>query len=217
MGLTVEQIVILCAVWLVYGLVHSFTASLRLKRWVASRWPAYMPLYRLTFNLLALITLIPPLSLIYHWHGEYLWQWTGVGWLIGNGLALAAIGGFVWSLRFYDGSEFIGWRQWRVGERQVEDQEHFHISPLHRYVRHPWYFLGLMILWTRDMDGVLLLSGLMITGYVILGSRLEERKLLIYHGSRYRRYQAQVPALFPLPWRFLTARQAQALMESEGA
>lgn len=215
LGLTVEQIVLTGAAWALYALLHSFTASLGLKRRVARRWPGQMPLYRLTFNLLAVITLIPPLLLIYRWHGDWLWQWTGAGWWVANGLALAAIGGFVWSLRYYDGSEFIGLRQWHEGEKRVEDQEHFFISPLHRFVRHPWYSLGLVIIWTRDMDGVLLISSLMITGYFMLGSILEERKLLVYHGARYRHYRKRVPALLPLPWRYLTAQQAEALMRDE--
>ncbi|WP_428623119.1 methyltransferase family protein [Sedimenticola sp.] len=211
MGLNSAQIVILCTIWLVYGLVHSITASLTLKRWVARRWPACMPLYRLAFNLLALVALIPPLLLIYRWQGDWLWRWTGAGWYVANGLALAAIGGFAWSLRYYDGAEFVGLRQWRERETQVEDQERFYISPLHRFVRHPWYFLGLVILWTRDMDKVFLVSSLMITGYFIIGSRLEERKLLIYHGEPYRRYRERVAALFPLPGRYLTKEQAKAL------
>lgn len=212
LGLSAAQVLLICVVWAVYGALHSIAASLWLKRRVAARWPAFMPLYRLTFNLFSVITLIPPLLLIYLWHGDYLWQWTGAGWWVANGLALAAVGGFAWSMRYYDGSEFAGLRQWRERETRVEDQEHFYISPLHRFVRHPWYALGLVILWTRDMDGVFLLSCLVITGYFILGSRLEERKLLVYHGARYRRYRERVPALIPLPWRYLTARQAQALM-----
>lgn len=210
--LTAEQIVVVCAAWLSFGMVHSFTASLWLKQRVARRWPERMPLYRLAFNLLATITLIPPLLLIQHWQGDYLWRWTGPGWWLANGLALLAIGGFAWSLRYYDGAEFLGLRQWRERETRVEDQERFYISPLHRFVRHPWYSLALLLVWTRDMDGVFLLSSLMISGYFILGSRLEERKLLVYHGARYRRYRELVPALLPLPWRYLSARQAEALM-----
>jgi protein-S-isoprenylcysteine O-methyltransferase Ste14 len=216
LNLTADQIVIICAVWALYGLLHSFTASLRLKHWVARRWPERMPLYRLGFNLLAAISLIPPLLLIQRWHGEFLWRWTGPGWWLANGLALAAIGGFAWSLRYYDGAEFLGLRQWRERERRVEDQERFYISPLHRFVRHPWYFLALVMVWTRDMDGVFLLSSLLISGYFILGSRLEERKLLVYHGARYRRYRARVPGLFPLPWRYLSTRQAAELMGDGG-
>lgn len=214
-GLSVGQAAVVCVVWLLYGALHSFTASLWLKRRVARRWPACMPLYRLTFNLLSVVTLIPPLLLIYLWHGDYLWQWTGIGWWIANGLALAALAGFAWSMRYYDGGEFSGLRQWRERVVRVEDQEHFHISPLHRFVRHPWYALGLVILWTRDMDGVLLLSSLMMTGYFVLGLSLEERKLLIYHGDLYRRYRQRVPALVPLPWRYLNADQARRLVAGD--
>lgn len=211
-GLSTGQVVVVCGVWLLYGALHSLTASLWLKRLVVGRWPACMPIYRLAFNLLSVVTLIPPLLLIYFWHGDYLWQWTGAGWWIANTLALLAVAGFVLSLRYYDGSEFAGLRQWRERAVRVEDQEHFHISPLHRFVRHPWYTLGLVILWTRDMDGVMLISSLMMTGYLILGLRLEERKLLAYHGELYRRYRQRVPALIPLPWRYLSVAQARQLM-----
>jgi hypothetical protein len=94
----------------------------------------------------------------------------------------------------------------------VEDQERFYISPLHRFVRHPWYSLGLVLVWTRDMNGPLLLSASAITLYFIVGSRLEERKLLVYHGEAYRRYRARVPGLIPLPWRYLNRQAARALV-----
>lgn len=213
MELSGLQIATIVSLWLLYGLFHSFTASLRLKQWVARQWPRRMPFYRLLFNLMAGITLIPPLLLIYLWHGPYLWQWSGPYWYVANGLALLAVAGFVWSLRFYDGDEFLGLRQIRDREQRVEDQERFYISPLHRFVRHPWYCLGLVIIWTRDMDSVFLISSLMMTGYFIVGSRLEEAKLLIYHGERYRIYRHRVPGLFPLPGRYLTREEALALME----
>lgn len=213
-GLNTTQVLSVCAGWLLYGLLHSVTASLWLKRRFARRWPQWVPLYRLLFNLFALLSLLPLLALVYLWHGPYLWQWTGPGWLVANSLALLAVVGFAWSMRYYDSAGFLGLRQWRNAERRVEDQERLHISPLHRFVRHPWYFLGLVILWTRDMDGVLLLSGLMISGYLVLGSWLEERKLLVYHGERYRRYRQQVPGLIPLPWRFLDREEADRLAQS---
>ena len=213
-GLSVQQVLLLCGGWLLYGLLHSLTASLRLKRWVAARWPRQMPIYRLLFNLFALLSLLPLLAPLYLWHGPYLWQWTGVAGVMVDGLALLAVAGFAWSLYYYDGSEFLGLRQWREGERRVEDQERFYISPMHRFVRHPWYFLALVIIWSRDMDGVFLLTSLMISAYFLLGSRFEERKLLVYHGERYRRYRERVPGLIPLPWRFLGREEAERLVDS---
>jgi protein-S-isoprenylcysteine O-methyltransferase Ste14 len=173
-----------------------------------------MPLYRLLFNFQALVLLVPPLWLTFSLRGPLLWQWSGIGWWLANGLALLAVGGVLWSLRTYDGSEFLGLRQWREKEASVEDQERFHLSDLHRFVRHPWYSLALVLVWTRDMDAAFFTSAILITLYFIVGARLEEGKLLIYHGEQYRRYRKRVPMLFPNPWRFLTRDEARKIEES---
>ncbi len=206
-----QAIVILVLVWVAYAGIHSWLASLQMKRYVADRYPRFMPAYRLCFNGLALLLLLPPLWFTYTLPGPVLWEWTGVGLWVANGLALLALAGVFWSLRDYDGSEFLGLRQWRGGVTSVEDQEEFHISTLHRFVRHPWYSLGLVLVWTRDMDLPFFITAILITLYFIIGSRLEERKLIVYHGVRYRRYRELVPALLPLPWRYLSRRQAEAL------
>jgi len=203
---------LLILVWLAYFALHSLLASLGLKRWVASERPRWMRAYRLAYNALALLLLVPPLWLTYLDRGPWLWAWTGFGWWLANGLAAVAILGLLWSLRWYDGSEFLGLRQWREGVRTAEDQERFHLSPLHRHVRHPWYSLGLVIVWTRDMDPTFLVTAVMITLYFVVGSRLEERKLIVYHGDAYRRYRRLVPGLIPLPWKFLSREQAHRLI-----
>jgi methanethiol S-methyltransferase len=213
MSLATIHLLALAATWIGYFVLHSTFASLGLKRWVARRFPAWMPGYRLGFNLLALLLLIPPAWLTFSYDGPPLWIWKGAWKWIANGLALAALAGFFWSLRYYDSREFLGLRQWERRERGVEDQEHLHISPLHRFVRHPWYSLGLVLIWTRDMNAALFLSHLAITAYFVIGSRLEERKLVIYHGTAYLRYQARVPALVPSPWHHLTPDEARRLLE----
>lgn len=211
--LSTSHLAAVAAAWIGYFAVHSLLASLALKRWVAARHPDWMPGYRLFFNAAAVLLIIPPLALAYLDPGPWLWRWTGIGGWIANGLALLAVLGFVWSLRWYDGAEFLGLRQWRGKVRSVQDQERFRISPLHRYVRHPWYSLGLVLIWTRDMDPAFLLTAVLATLYFVIGSRLEERKLIQYHGDVYRRYRRQVPALIPLPWRRLTPEQARAHRE----
>jgi hypothetical protein len=210
-----SQPLLLVGAWLCYFAIHSLLASLGLKRLVARRWPALMPAYRLLFNLQAILLLIPPLYLTYQWDGPFLWRWIGAGWWLANGLALLGLGLFFWSLRYYDSGEFLGLKQWRERQRRVEDQERFHISPLHRFVRHPWYALGLVLVWTRDMNLALLLSAIVITLYFIVGSRWEERKLIAYHGEIYRRYRQQVPGLIPLPWRYLNRIEAEALQQHD--
>ncbi len=205
----------LAAAWLIYFSLHSLLASLWLKRRVAVRWPTLMPAYRLLFNATALVLLLPPLALMHTLEGPTLWQWSGPASWVANGLALVALTGIAWSLRYYDGQEFLGVRQWRERISTVEDQELFHLSPLHRFVRHPWYSLALVLVWTRDMDAAFMVTALAVTLYFIVGSRLEERKLIAYHGEVYRRYRQNVPALLPLPWRHLSKEAARRLERGE--
>jgi len=206
-----NDIFLLSLTWLAYFLIHSLLASLTVKQWVARKRPDWMPGYRLFFNISATLLLAPPLVMTFAFRGEPLWQWSGVGFWLANGLALAAIWGIFWSMRYYDGQEFLGLRQLRDRVRSVEDQENLHISPVHRYVRHPWYFLGLLLIWSRDMDPAFLTSALAMTVYFIVGSRLEERKLMQYHGAAYKEYRGKVAGLLPLPWKVLSKADAQRL------
>ncbi len=211
-----HDLALLLCYWLVYFALHSILASLGIKRHFAATRPELMPAYRLAFNILSLLLILPILWHMYQHPGPMLWQWQGAGAWTANGLALVACLGFVRSLKYYDTEEFLGLRQLREHARNVEDQEHFHLSPFHRYVRHPWYFFGLVLIWTRDMNAAMLLTSAMATLYFIIGSRLEERKLLVYHGEIYRRYMERVPGLFPLPWKFLSAKAARELLEQSG-
>jgi hypothetical protein len=207
------DMVLLLICWIGYFALHSILASLAVKRRVAATWPNLMPYYRLVFNILAALLLLPILWLTYRDPGPILWRWQGIAAWLANGLALAAVFGFWLSLKSYDMQEFFGFRQLKFHIRRVEDQERFHLSRFHRHVRHPWYFFGLVMIWTRDMSAATLLASMMITLYFIVGSRLEEKKLLVYHGDTYRRYMAHVPGLIPLPWKSLTAEEAEALLK----
>jgi methanethiol S-methyltransferase len=206
-----RNLLLLGLFWLGYFVLHSALAALPVKNWFASQYPKRMPFYRLGFNVVALLTLLP---LCWLFDSPALWAWRGVGAWLANGIALAVLIGFVATLKDYDGQVFMGLRQWRDGTRQVEDPERFHLSPLHRHVRHPWYCLSLALLWTRDMNAAMLLSCVMMTVYFIVGSRLEEGKLVAAYGHAYRRYMARVPGLVPLPWRSISAREAAELVDA---
>jgi protein-S-isoprenylcysteine O-methyltransferase Ste14 len=208
-----RDLVLLSLCWIGYFALHSALASLVVKRRVAAGWPNLMPYYRLLFNILASLLILPILWLTYHDPEPTLWRWQGIAAWLANGLALAAILGFWLSLKSYDMQEFLGLRQLQLQVRKVEDQEHFHLSPFHRFVRHPWYFFGLVLVWTRDMSMTTLVSSAFISLYFVAGSWLEEQKLLVYHGDVYRRYMARVPGLIPLPWKYLTPEETEVLLE----
>jgi len=129
-----------------------------------------------------------------------------------NGLGLLSIIGFLLSLRYYDSAAFIGLRPNTDGHIGSVD-EPLVISPMHRFVRHPWYFLGLLFIWSRDMNMGWLITCTWATLYMLLGSRLEERKLIAEYGESYGRYCSKVPGLIPQPWRYLTKKEAHQLTQ----
>jgi methanethiol S-methyltransferase len=59
-----------------------------------------------------------------------------------------------------------------------------------------------------------LLFAVLLTAYVFVGTRLEERTLVHVLGDDYRRYQATTPMLIPLP-RAGAARSATPAAQSE--
>jgi methanethiol S-methyltransferase len=78
------------------------------------------------------------------------------------------------------------------------------VSGIHRVVRHPWYLGGILIVWAQELSLPAILVNAVIVGYFIIGSFLEERKLVREFGNRYREYQQTVSMLFP--WRWLKAK-----------
>ncbi|WP_421865556.1 methyltransferase family protein [Motiliproteus sp.] len=197
-----------------YCLLHSLLASRRCKRWCLQHWPALMPAYRGLYNLLAVLLLLPLLWLYLQASGPLLLQWSGwTGWLM-NGIAVAALVGFFSTSGDYSMAEFSGSRQWRLrhfGARDPDQQAVLKLGRWHRRVRHPWYFLALVLIWSRPMDAAQLLLSVLATLYFVVGSRLEERKLIAQFGEAYRQYCRQVPGLIPLPGRTISATRAQEL------
>jgi len=71
---------------------------------------------------------------------------------------------------------------------------------IHNYVRHPLYLGTLVFIWGLFLIFPMLnnlIAVVVITGYVLIGTRLEEKKLLIEFGNSYADYISRVPGLFP--------------------
>ncbi len=199
--------------FIAYFVTHSLLASLWLKQKVQRHWPQIMPAYRLTFNFLSILLLIPLILFMQQNPGPLVWQWPGILEWVMKGLTIAAILGFIWSLKSYDNRVFLGITQWCNRHTKTNDPEHLHISTLHRFVRHPWYFFFLVMMWTQDLHVTQLFVYGLISAYLVIGSRMEEQKLIVHYGEAYRKYCQQVPGLIPVPWRWLTVADAARLVQ----
>ena len=208
------HLIVLVLSWIAYGALHSVTASMGFKQAFQQRFPDAFHTYRLLFNITATLLLLIPLWLLWSYKGEPLWHWPNPISLIATIIALLAILGFLYSLSLYDGSDFLGLKQLKEARHSITEPAPMSLSWLHRYVRHPLYFFGLVIIWLREMNAAWLVSAICLTLYLIIGSRFEERKLVNTYGEQYRRYMKKVPGLIPLPWQFLSKPEAEALLIS---
>ena len=72
------------------------------------------------------------------------------------------------------------------------------VNGLYRFVRHPLYTAGLVIIWLMPvMTCNLLALNIGLTLYVLIGAVYEERKLLKEFGQAYAAYRQRTPMLIP--------------------
>ena len=67
-------------------------------------------------------------------------------------------------------------------------------------IRHPWYTAVVLLLWAGDLDMAALVGNGVLTVYIVVGTLLEERKLVHEFGGAYRSYQGRVSMFVPLKW-----------------
>jgi protein-S-isoprenylcysteine O-methyltransferase Ste14 len=71
---------------------------------------------------------------------------------------------------------------------------------LYRYMRHPMYFFGLVIIWLTPVMTVNVLALYVgLTAYLFVGAYFEEKKLARVFGKAYEQYKARTPMMIPFP------------------
>lgn len=184
----------------IYAVLHSILASLTLKDWARRVFgPGVERWYRLAYNIIAVITLLPLLPLLAWLPDQTLyvvpspWRWLMVG---GQLLALAGLGITLLQTGLF---QFLGLAQ-LTAERPNQPGK-LNIGGFYGWVRHPLYFFSLLLLWlTPIMTLNLLVTYLLLSLYFYLGTFYEERRLLAEFGPAYGDYQQRVPRLIPLPF-----------------
>jgi protein-S-isoprenylcysteine O-methyltransferase Ste14 len=183
-----------------YGAFHSWLASRQVKAWIDTRWPALeRRYYRLVYNVIAGVTLLPVLAVPAIFPGPTLYR-IHLPWLIvtlaiqASGMLLILVG-----LLQTGPMSFLGLSQ-LIGSEPSDDS--LVVSGVYRYMRHPLYTGGMLFIWlTPFMTTSALALDLGLTLYLYIGSIFEERKLAQTFGQPYRDYQARVPRFIPRPWR----------------
>lgn len=189
-------ILLALAIW---GAVHSWLASLTVKTLARQTLgQPWMRAYRLAYNIVALLTLLPVLAVPAVLPDQTLYT-IPFPWVLLT-LAVQAAAGLILLIGLLQTGlwSFLGLQQLLAPEDEVPAR--LVVSGLYRWVRHPLYTAGLVIIWLTPVmtrNALILIIGM--TVYLIIGAWFEERKLLHEFGSAYQEYRRQTPFLLPRP------------------
>ena len=185
---------ILIIYWTAYYVLHSVLAATSVKIFLKEKYTLHR-YYRLIYTIVVTILLAFILWYQYSFYSPLLWT---IPFLEIPAILLLIIpGGLI---------AFISIKKYFVllsGIRAVYQKAPVHelkIDGIHRYMRHPLYTGTIMVVWgffflfpyLNNLVAVILL-----TVYVIVGIRFEEKKLIEEFGSQYLDYIKSVPALIP--------------------
>ena len=196
-GPLAESLLINIGLIALFGIQHAVMARKGFKKAITRFIPAASE--RSTFVLMTGITL----SLI-------MWQWRPIPidvWTIQHEMAQLIVTIVFWSgwalLVFssflINHFELFGLQQiWFNLVKKSIPEISFKMPRLYKVVRHPM-MLGVLIgMWsTPHMTIGHLVFALSMTGYIVIGVKMEERDLIANHGERYVKYKEQVPGLIP--------------------
>lgn len=178
-----------------WSVVHSFTASLGFKNFLHhTLGGGFMRAYRLLYNLFSAVSFAPILYLMLILPDRNLYQipspWSA---FMLTGQALSAIL-LIAAVLQTDTLSFVGLRQLF----EEETSTRLVISGFYRFMRHPLYTFGLLILWlSPNVTLNRFVVYLALTVYILVGAYFEERKLLREFGQAYADYKSVTPMLIP--------------------
>ncbi len=194
--------IILALATIAWCALHSAMISVSVTRTLQKHVGSSYRYYRLFFNFVAVVSLIPIIVYQHSLKDEPLFEWQGYFRVLQILFISLGIIFFLLGAKKYDAQRFFGFAQLKDSEsrQSMAATPDLDTSGIHRLVRHPWYTALLLLLWSRPLDIATLVINSVFSLYLIIGSLLEERKLVMEFGESYIRYQKDVSMLLPFKW-----------------
>jgi protein-S-isoprenylcysteine O-methyltransferase Ste14 len=205
-----RSVAILVAFSLAWATIHSLLASQPAKRWVWQRFgPEVDRWYRAFFAMVASLTLWPIVPLFLFLPDKTLYRvrapWR---WLM-RAVQLVAAAGVARSVGQIGLRRLVGLDQLLSQESSTGSSlgpQALETTGLFGCVRHPIFLFTLLSLWlSPGMTVNRLTTYAATTLYLVVGTFLEEQKLVATFGDAYGGYRERVPRLIPRPGQCLRA------------
>jgi methanethiol S-methyltransferase len=195
--LTVIAVLVDVLLLALFAVQHSVMARAGFKRWLTRVVPhsAERSTYVLAANICLIVLLVAWYPITHD-----IWRVTAQPWrTVLTATALVGWAIVLLSTFLIDHFDLFGLRQVHAGLRGRQLAGHDFRTPLfYRAVRHPIYLGFLIAFWAtpRMTLGHLIFAAVM-TGYILLAIRFEERDLIRVFGEQYHDYRRRVPMLIP--------------------
>jgi methanethiol S-methyltransferase len=188
--------------WSLWCTLHSVLITTAVTDYMKKKLGDGYRFYRLFYNTVAVVTLLPLVYYSISIEGAPIFRWQGPLVIAKYLLAVTSLYLFIAGARHYRMSQFLGIHQIKTGQadRTLSEHDTFDTTGILSLIRHPWYISAIMIVWARDISLSTLLNNIVICAYFVIGTILEERKLVLQFGDKYRDYQKNVSMFFPCKW-----------------
>jgi methanethiol S-methyltransferase len=201
MGLTADNLFV-ALLWILWCALHSALVTKTVTDYMKQKLGYQYRFYRLFYNIVSLVTIAPLLYYSVSHRGPLVFRWEGSLVIVKYLLLAMSIYLFIAGAKHYSMWQFFGIHQIKTGQtgHTLSEYNTFDAAGILGAVRHPWYTGGIMIIWSSDIFLSTLLYNIVISIYFVIGAFLEERKLLLEFGERYREYQKNVSMFIPYKW-----------------
>jgi len=201
-SIDITDYLILSILLILWCVLHSAMISISVTEYFKKLLGSDYRFYRVFFNLIAILTLLPVAIFAYSVQTQAIFEWNGYK-RIGQVLILGlAVWFFLRGGRHYDIHQVIGIKQIKEGSADIAITAagDLDTSGVLEMTRHPWYLATMLLIWGRQMDVAAMIVNVILTAYLIVGTYLEEKKLVREFGEKYRNYQKKVSMLLPYRW-----------------
>lgn len=186
--------------WIGYCSLHSYLISIRFTNLMTRLLKNYYAFYRLAYVMISIILLVPLVQYTAQVNDPAIVTYGFPLSIVRYVLISGSLVTFFWAFFFdYDSLSFFGIRQiLDFGKTTKTDQsEQIKKNGLLGIIRHPMYFSLIIYLWCQTFRVLDIVVNTVLTLYIIIGTMLEENKLVREFGDSYIKYQHEVPMLIP--------------------
>jgi len=188
------------SLWIGYCALHSYLISTGFTNLMARLLKNYYAFYRLFYILISLILLIPLINFTAQTNTRIIITYEYPLSIVRYALISGSLLMFFWAFFFnYDSLSFFGIRQ-ILNFGKIKNQnptDGIRKNGLLGMIRHPMYLALIIYLWCQTFRVMDIMINMMLTIYIIIGTWLEENKLILEFGNAYIKYQQEVPMLIP--------------------